>query len=75
MRGADGALYKAEYKFYACRAQEHSFQRGRREAADGPTRATTYDELRDAISDRYAKLPRQLQRVAEVALERPHDSR
>lgn len=39
----------------------------------GGARATTYDELRDAITDRYALLPRQLQRVAEVALERPHD--
>jgi DNA-binding MurR/RpiR family transcriptional regulator len=34
---------------------------------------TTYDELRTAISDRYAALPRQLRRVAEVALARPHD--
>ena len=39
----------------------------------GATRATTYDELRTAISDRYVALPRQLQRVAEVALERPSD--
>ncbi|HET9047277.1 MAG TPA: MurR/RpiR family transcriptional regulator [Casimicrobiaceae bacterium] len=39
----------------------------------GGARATTYDNLRDAITDRYAALPRQLQRVAEVALERPHD--
>jgi uncharacterized protein YllA (UPF0747 family) len=36
-------------------------------------RATSYDELREAITDRYGALPRQLQRVAEVALERPHD--
>ena len=34
---------------------------------------TTYDELRTAITDRYVALPRQLQRVAVVALERPHD--
>ena len=33
----------------------------------------TYDELRAAISNRYAALPRQLRRVAEVALARPHD--
>lgn len=39
----------------------------------GVAHATTYDELRDAITDRYGALPRQLQRVAEVALERPHD--
>lgn len=39
----------------------------------GAARATTYEELRDAITDRYALLPRQLQRVALVALERPHD--
>jgi DNA-binding MurR/RpiR family transcriptional regulator len=36
-------------------------------------RVTTYDELRTAITDRYAALPRQLRRVAEFALERPHD--
>ena len=34
---------------------------------------TTYDDLRAAITDRYQALPRQLRRVAEVALERPHD--
>ncbi|MET0204574.1 MAG: MurR/RpiR family transcriptional regulator [Casimicrobiaceae bacterium] len=39
----------------------------------GAARATSYDELREAITDRYGALPRQLQRVAEVALERPHD--
>ena len=33
----------------------------------------TYDDLRTAITDRYGALPRQLQRVAVVALERPHD--
>jgi DNA-binding MurR/RpiR family transcriptional regulator len=33
----------------------------------------TYDELRGVIADRYAALPRQLQRVARIALERPHD--
>ncbi|MEO5765127.1 MAG: MurR/RpiR family transcriptional regulator [Casimicrobiaceae bacterium] len=33
----------------------------------------TYDELRTAITDRYGALPRQLQRVAEIALERPSD--
>ena len=36
-------------------------------------RVITYDELRSAIGDRYVTLPHQLQRVAEVALERPHD--
>lgn len=39
----------------------------------GAARVTTYDELRTAISDRYVALPRQLRRVAEMALERPHD--
>lgn len=37
------------------------------------TRATTYEELRAAIGERYVALPRQLQRVAEVALYRPHE--
>jgi DNA-binding MurR/RpiR family transcriptional regulator len=36
-------------------------------------RVTTYEELRSAITDRYVTLPRQLQRVAEMALQRPHD--
>ena len=39
----------------------------------GAARVTTYDELRTAITDRYAALPRQLRRVAEMALEHPHD--
>jgi len=39
----------------------------------GAASATTYDELRNAITDRYGTLPRQLQRVAEIALERPSD--
>ena len=69
------ALYKTEYKFYANAAQEHSFQSSAysEEGPMGAARATSYDELREAITDRYGALPRQLQRVAEVALERPHD--
>ncbi len=37
------------------------------------TPVTTYDQLREAIAGRYAELPRQLQRVARIALERPRD--
>lgn len=37
------------------------------------TRAATYTELKHAISDVYAGLPRQLQRIARFALERPDD--
>jgi DNA-binding MurR/RpiR family transcriptional regulator len=51
----------------------HSIHARVAETPMGATRVTTYDELRTAISDRYVALPRQLQRVAEVALERPHD--
>ncbi|MCE9660144.1 MAG: MurR/RpiR family transcriptional regulator [Burkholderiales bacterium] len=36
-------------------------------------RATTYDELKDAISDAYPTLSPQLQRLARYALDRPHD--
>jgi DNA-binding MurR/RpiR family transcriptional regulator len=36
-------------------------------------RATTYDELKDAISDAYPSLSPQLQRLARYALDRPHD--
>jgi DNA-binding MurR/RpiR family transcriptional regulator len=71
------ALDKTEYKFYSHIAQEHSFHErpswqelGQPMAA---ARLTTYDELRTAIGERYVGLPRQLRRVAEMALERPHD--
>lgn len=36
-------------------------------------RATTYEELKDAISDAYPTLSPQLQRLARYALDRPHD--
>lgn len=36
-------------------------------------RATTYDELKEAISREYPQLSKQLQRIARFALERPHD--
>jgi DNA-binding MurR/RpiR family transcriptional regulator len=36
-------------------------------------RATNYEELKDAISRRYPELPKQLQRIARYALERPDD--
>jgi len=36
-------------------------------------RATTYDELKDAISDAYPTLSPQLQRLARYALDKPHD--
>ena len=36
-------------------------------------RATTYDELKEAISQAYPQLSKQLQRIARFALERPHD--
>jgi DNA-binding MurR/RpiR family transcriptional regulator len=36
-------------------------------------RATTYDELKDAISDAYPSLSPQLQRLARYALDKPHD--
>jgi DNA-binding MurR/RpiR family transcriptional regulator len=36
-------------------------------------RATTYDELKDAISREYPQLSKQLQRIARFALERPHE--
>jgi DNA-binding MurR/RpiR family transcriptional regulator len=73
------ALYKTEYMFYAPSAQEYSFIQSvslslrAREALVPEESVTMYDHLRSAISDRYAALPRQLQRVAVVALERPHD--
>ena len=35
------------------------------------TQATSYDELKDAISRAYPDLPRQLQRIARFSLERP----
>lgn len=35
--------------------------------------AANYDELKAAISREYAGLPKQLQRIARYALERPHD--
>jgi DNA-binding MurR/RpiR family transcriptional regulator len=38
----------------------------------GASRATTYEELRDAISRQYPHLSKQLQRIARYALERPH---
>jgi DNA-binding MurR/RpiR family transcriptional regulator len=38
--------------------------------ADG---AVTYEQLKDAISSAYPGLPRQLQRIAHFALEKPHD--
>ena len=37
------------------------------------TRAPTYDELKDAISRAYPELPKQLQRIARFALERPNE--
>jgi DNA-binding MurR/RpiR family transcriptional regulator len=40
--------------------------------ADAPP-AASYDELRGVIAERFATLPGQLQRVARIALERPHD--
>ncbi len=36
-------------------------------------RATTYDELKDAIGDAYPTLSPQLQRLARYALDKPHD--
>jgi DNA-binding MurR/RpiR family transcriptional regulator len=36
-------------------------------------RAANYEELKAAISREYAALPKQLQRIARYALERPHD--
>jgi len=36
-------------------------------------RATTYDELKDAISEAYPSLSPQLQRLARYALDKPHD--
>ena len=36
-------------------------------------RATTYDELKDAISDAFPTLSPQLQRLARYALDKPHD--
>jgi DNA-binding MurR/RpiR family transcriptional regulator len=36
-------------------------------------RATNYEELKDAIGRRYPELPKQLQRIARYALERPDD--
>jgi len=36
-------------------------------------RATTYDELKDAISGAYPSLSPQLQRLARYALDKPHD--
>ena len=35
--------------------------------------ATTYDELKDAISRAYPDMSKQLQRIARFALEKPHD--
>src|SRR3954462_9898490 len=35
--------------------------------------ATTYDELKDAISRAYPDLSKQLQRIARFALEKPHE--
>ena len=35
--------------------------------------AGTYEELKDAISRAYPRLPGQLQRIARFALERPVD--
>lgn len=35
--------------------------------------AQSYDELKDAISEGYARLSPQLQRIARFALEKPHD--
>ena len=37
------------------------------------SQATSYDELKDAISRVYPDLPRQLQRIARFALERPNE--
>jgi len=37
------------------------------------SQAASYDELKDAISRVYPDLPRQLQRIARFALERPND--
>ena len=37
------------------------------------SQATSYDELKDAISRAYPELPRQLQRIARFALERPNE--
>ena len=37
------------------------------------SQATSYDELKDAISRAYPDLPRQLQRIARFALERPNE--
>ena len=37
--------------------------------------ATTYDELKDAISDAYPTLSPQLQRLARYALDRPQTTR
>jgi DNA-binding MurR/RpiR family transcriptional regulator len=36
-------------------------------------RATNYEQLKDAIGRRYPELPKQLQRIARYALERPDD--
>jgi DNA-binding MurR/RpiR family transcriptional regulator len=35
--------------------------------------ARTYDELKEAISASYARMPPQLQRIARFALDKPHD--
>jgi DNA-binding MurR/RpiR family transcriptional regulator len=40
--------------------------------ATAPVRAGTFEELKAAISRQYPVLPRQLQRIARYALERPH---
>jgi DNA-binding MurR/RpiR family transcriptional regulator len=37
------------------------------------TRSASYEELKDAISTAYPKLPRQLQQIARFALERPNE--
>jgi DNA-binding MurR/RpiR family transcriptional regulator len=37
------------------------------------TQASSYDELKDAISRVYPSLPRQLQRIAQFALQRPNE--
>jgi DNA-binding MurR/RpiR family transcriptional regulator len=37
------------------------------------SQATTYEELKDAIARAYPELPRQLQRIARFAMERPND--
>jgi len=40
--------------------------------ATAPARAGTFEELKTAISRQYPTLPKQLQRIARYALERPH---